>query len=189
MVTFNPIIRDEQSRDRAAVRRVNELAFGRPDEADLVEALHRNDCAVVALLAEAAGEVIGHIVFSPVDVGIGLSERLAGLAPMAVMPAFQRRGVGGLLVEAGLKRCAELGFDGVVVLGSPTYYSRFGFGPAHHFGLQCVYEVPPEAFMALPLPGRSLASMSGTVRYHLAFDNLGDGGPPEEAPGTSPGRI
>jgi putative acetyltransferase len=172
---FDSLVRDEQPGDRAAVRLVNELAFGRSDEADLVEALHRESAAVVALVAETAGEVIGHILFSPVEVSVAAGKRFAGLAPMAVAPAFQGRGVGRLLVEAGLKGCAAMGFDAVVVLGRPRYYPRFGFAPSRRFGLYSEYDVAPEAFMALELPDRSIAGASGCVRYHSTFGNLRKG--------------
>jgi putative acetyltransferase len=88
---------------------------------------------------------------------------------MAVAPQCQRRGIGSMLVQEGLNRCAARGLDGVVVLGHATYYPRFGFVPAERFGLRCEYDVPSEVFMALALPKRSLEGISGLVRYHAAF--------------------
>ena len=166
------VIRDEKRDDRGAVRAVNERAFDRPGEADPVEALHREGASAVALVAEWATEVVGHILFSPVEAAVGSGKRLLGLAPMAVLPSFQRQGIGRQLVGEGLVRCAAAAFDGVVVLGHPGYYPRFGFAPAHLFGLRCQYDVPPEVFMALVLPQRSLSGVSGLVRYHAAFANL-----------------
>lgn len=166
---FEPVIREEQPGDRGAVREVNEGAFGQPAEAGLVEALHRECAVVVSLVAEIAGAVVGHILFSPVEVESPAGKRLVGLAPMAVAPELQRQGIGSLLVRAGLERCGAAGFDGVVVVGHPEYYLRFGFVPARQFGLRCEYDVPSEVFMALELPGRSLAGASGLVRYHAAF--------------------
>ena len=168
----NPIIREEQVEDYASVRAVNERAFGRRDEADLVEALRREGASVIALVAERAGEVVGHILFSPVVTEVGSGKRLLGLAPMAVVPPFQRQGIGSQLVRLGLGRCAAAGYDGVVVLGHPEYYSKFGFAPAHLLGLHGEYDVPPEAFMALELPLHSLTGVSGLVRYHAAFANV-----------------
>lgn len=166
------IIRDENAGDRSAVRTVNELAFGQPDEANLVEALHRHGAVVVALVAESADQIIGHILFSPVQVELSQDKRLLGLAPMAVLPSHQRQGIGSLLVEEGLKRCTALGWDGVVVLGHPEYYPRFGFIPAATFGLRCEYDVPPEVFMARDLPGHAISGAKGLVRYHHAFAEL-----------------
>lgn len=164
-----PVIRPEEPRDRAVVRAINEAAFGQPAEADLVEALHRDGAAVVALVAESDDTLVGHILFSPVSVEPDTTVRLVGLAPMAVMPEHQRHGIGTLLVREGLARCRATGAQAVVVLGHPEYYPRFGFRPAQAFGLRCEYDVPPEAFMALELVPGSLGQVRGMVRYHPAF--------------------
>jgi putative acetyltransferase len=156
--TTDVVVREEEPRDRAAVRVLNEGAFEGSTEADLVEALHREGAAVVALVAEVAGEVEN-----------ANGRRLVGLAPMAVTPPLHRRGIGSLLVREGLERCRALGFDGVVLVGHAEYYPRFGFLPAHRFGLRCEYDVPPEVFMALELAEGSLRGVSGLVRYHRAF--------------------
>ena len=153
------------------VRAVNEAAFGQRVEADLVEALHRANVVVVSLVAELDGYIVGHILFSPVSVD-GTSTPLVGLGPMAVLPQFQRRGIGGLLIREGLERCRESGIEGTVVVGHPEYYPRFGFRPAHQFGLHCEYDVPPEVFMTLELVPGSLHHVTGLVRYHQAFANV-----------------
>lgn len=163
------ILRPELPADRAAVRAVNEAAFGQPAEAGLVEVLHRAGAAVVALVAEVDGTVAGHILFSPVTVEPPAGRLLLGLAPMAVAPPRQRSGLGSRLVREGLARCKAAGAAGVVVLGHPEYYPRFGFVPAHRLGLRCEYDVPPEAFMALELTPGGLAGVTGLVRYHPAF--------------------
>jgi putative acetyltransferase len=92
-----------------------------------------------------------------------------GLAPMAVLPAEQRRGVGSALVQAGLDRCRQLPCGAVVVLGHPAYYPRFGFSPASRFGVTCEYDVPDEVFMAMELEPGFLRDKPGTIRYHPAF--------------------
>jgi putative acetyltransferase len=164
-------IRPEEESDHAAVREVNTAAFGRRDEGRLVDALRRHARPFVSLVAEKDGALIGHIAFTPValDQYEGL---VMGLAPMAVVPASQRSGVGSMLVNAGLSRCKALGAVAAVVVGHPEYYPRFGFVPAGRFGLSCEYEVPPEAFMALELRASALQGASGTIRYHDAFKNL-----------------
>lgn len=169
---MNMIVRPELPGDRAAVRVVNESAFGQPTEADLVEALHRAGAATVALVAEIDGAVAGHILFSPVEVEPPAGRLLLGLAPMAVAPHLQRIGIGSRLVRAGLERCRELGRAGVVVLGHPEYYPRFGFVPAHRLGLRCEYDVPPEVFMAQELAPGALAGTAGLVLYHSAFATM-----------------
>jgi len=169
---LEPTLRDEQPGDRAPVRALNERAFGQPAEADLVEALHQAGAVVAALVCEVAGEIVGHLLFSEVEIQRAGGKRLVGLGPMAVEPSMQRQGIGSRLVREGLARCAGLGFDGVVLVGHPEYYPRFGFVPARELGLRCEYDVPPEVFMALALPGRSLAGASGLVRYHPAFADV-----------------
>ena len=164
-------IRPEGAADIAAVRAVNRAAFETSAEADLVDALRDQAAAVVSLVAEDAGSVVGHILFSPVTLSGHAELKIMGLAPMAVLPAEQRRGIGSALVRAGLDRCQALGCGAVVVLGHPGYYPRFGFMPASRFGIGCEYDVPDEVFMALELEPGILRGQSGTIRYHAAFAN------------------
>lgn len=166
------LIRLEAVRDREAVRHLNEAAFGGPVEADLIEALHRENALTVALVAQLDGEVVGHIVFSPVSLEPATAQPLVGLGPMAVAPPFQRRGIGMSLVQEGLNRCRAAGAEAVVVVGHAEYYPRFGFRPAHQFGLRCEFDVPGEAFMALELAPNSLQHVSGVVRYHHTFSQF-----------------
>jgi putative acetyltransferase len=149
------------------VRTVLTAAFGQPAEADLVEALHAANAALVALVAIVDDTVAGHIMFSPMS-HEGTEARLAGLGPMAVAPALQRCGIGGQLIREGLRRCAALGLDGVAVLGHADYYPRFGFSRADIVGLRSEYDVSPEYFMVLALPGHTLPG-GGLLRYHAAF--------------------
>jgi serpin B len=135
-------VREEQGGDIAAIRRVNELAFGQTAEADLVDTLRREGAVAVSLVAEVDGAIVGHILFSPVEirsarfVGSGV-----GLGPMSVLPSLQRRGIGSALVREALRRCRAAGRTVVVVLGHAEYYPRFGFRPAGDFGLRSEYEV------------------------------------------------
>jgi putative acetyltransferase len=162
-------IRPEEERDWPAVRALNTVAFGSAAEADLVEALRDRARPLVSLVAEEDASIVGHIMFSPVALPGFSGPPLMGLAPMAVVPGRQRTGIGGTLVREGLACCRRLGGAAVVVLGHPEYYPRFGFVPASRFGIGCEYEAPPEAFMVLELIPGTLASASGTVRYHDAF--------------------
>jgi putative acetyltransferase len=165
----SPRIRPERPDDRAAVRLVNQLAFGGNEEADIVEGLHRAQAAVVSLVAEMGTDILGHILFSPVVVEQSNGMRLVGLAPMAVAPDHQRKGIGSRLVREGLAGCRAAGVHGVVVLGHAGYYPRFGFVPAARLGLRCEYDVPADVFMALELTHDTLRGVSGLVRYHAAF--------------------
>ncbi|MCP4203159.1 MAG: N-acetyltransferase [bacterium] len=165
-------IRAEREEDAAAIRAVNESAFETAAEADLVEALRELARPLLSLVAEADGAIVGHILFSPVTLSGHPELEIMGLAPMAVEPEHQRAGIGSALVRAGLEQCGELGFGGVVVLGHPEYYPRFGFAPAVGFGIGCQYEVPDEAFMVLELEPGYLSGVSGEVRYHPAFESI-----------------
>ena len=169
------VIRREELADAAVVAQVNREAFGGEDEARLVEALRGTDAWVpeLSLVAEADGEVVGHVLFTRVRVdGCDAAAALLGLGPVAVRPERQRQGIGSRLIRTGLERAAALGFAGVVVLGHPEYYPRFGFRPASAYGLRCTWPVPDEVFMALPLGPPALEGSAASVRYAAAFDRV-----------------
>jgi putative acetyltransferase len=164
-------IRPELPTDAEAVRVVNQAAFETTTEADLVKVLHEQASPIISLVADDSGSIVGHILFSPAVLVGHPDVKIMGLAPMAVLPAHQRRGVGSRLVGAGLQACVEVGFAAVVVLGHAHYYPRFGFQPASRFGITCEYDVPDDVFMTIELLPSALAGKSGTVRYHPAFAN------------------
>lgn len=163
------LIRAEEEKDWAAVRAVNASAFETSAEAHLVARLRQEAPSVVSLVSENGGEIIGHIILSPVRLTGHAPLKIMGLGPMAVLPKRQRQGVGSALVRAGLEQCKQLGFGAVVLVGHPEFYPRFGFRPAAHFGIVCEFEVPEEAFMALELQPGFLTGAHGTIKYHPAF--------------------
>jgi putative acetyltransferase len=164
------IIRAEREKDYSDVRHVNEMAFGRRQEADLVEALRRSARPYISLVAALEGEIAGHIFFSPVSIHSDESVfEAVGLAPVAVLPEHQNGGVGSALIREGLEECRRAGRHIVVVLGHPKYYPRFGFHPAGRMGLACEYDVPGEHFMVAELSEGALAGRRGLVIYHPAF--------------------
>lgn len=166
-------IRTETEADRAAVLEVNERAFGRVNEANLVEALRKNAQPQVSLVAELDGRIVGHIFFSPVRIEDEASDFTAlGLAPMAVLPELQNQSIGSQLVRGGLNQCRKMGCDVVVVLGHPEYYPRFGFVPAKAKGLRCEYDVPDEVFMVAELREGALAGRRGVVKYRPEFSSV-----------------
>jgi putative acetyltransferase len=164
------IIRPETSKDMAAIRHVNEKAFGQKEEAEIVDKLRSRDVLTISLVAVQGNKIIGHIAFSPVKVESKHSSFDAiALAPMSVLPASQRQGIGSQLVRAGLEECRRLGCEVVVVLGHPEYYPRFGFVPAKPKGIDCQFEVPDEAWMILELKEGALAGRRGTVKFQPEF--------------------
>jgi len=163
------VIRPERASDRSAVHAVNVAAFERSTEADLVDRLRDDTSPVISLVAEMDGAICGHILFTPATLISHPDVRIMALAPMAVRPTEQRRGIGSALVRAGLAACAELRCQAVIVLGHAEFYPRFGFQPASRVGLSCEYDVPDEVFMAMELEAGALAAKTGTVRYHEIF--------------------
>ncbi|MEG3902933.1 N-acetyltransferase [Microcoleus sp. B4-C5] len=163
-------IRTEKPEDVEAVRNVNIVAFGRENEANLVDRL-RGIASTFSFVAVESDRIVGHILFSPVVVAGKCSRNLSilGLAPVAVLPEYQRQGIGTLLIQEGLKECGRAGFQAVVVLGHPDFYPRFGFIPASRKNLGCEYDVPDEAFMVLELESGALQDCSGTVKYPSEF--------------------
>ena len=164
--------RIEEEQDRDAVYAINLSAFETKAEADLVDVLRDQARPMVSMVAEDNGTVIGHIMFSPVTLSGHPDLQAMGLAPMAVAPAHQRKGIGSALVRAGLEQCRQLGIAAVVVLGHPRYYPRFGFTPSSRFGIDSEYEVPEEVFMVMELKPEALNGITGRVKYHAAFSSL-----------------
>jgi putative acetyltransferase len=158
----------ETPEDLEAVRQVNRKAFGREDEARLVDALRGGGYARLSLVAEEAGRVVGHVLFSdlPIVTQAGTLHALA-LAPVAVLSDRQRQGIGSRLIREGLRTCAEAGHRVVVVLGHPLYYPRFGFSARLAERLKAPFSGP--AFMALELVPGALADVTGEVRYPPPF--------------------
>lgn len=162
-------IRSEAPADAAAIDALLRAAFGGPGEAVLVERLRAAGALPLALVAvDAVGDVVGHVAFSPLPIatGAGTVDALA-LAPLAVRPDRQRRGVGTLLVRAALDRLRTAGAPLVVVLGDPAYYGRFGFRAEAAAGIRCPYSGP--ALQALALDGSDPSGIAGVATYHPAF--------------------
>ena len=162
------LIREEQPHDGERIRMVNQAAFGRGDEADLVDRLRAEGAVLLSLVAEVDSQIVGHILFSRMTVETEQGPVGAvSLAPMAVLPDHQRRQIGSQLVRRGLIELGARGERIVIVLGHKEYYPRFGFSPekARHLASQ----FPPEAFMALELSPGALAGIHGAVRYPPAF--------------------
>lgn len=157
--------------DYQSIRDVNRLAFGSDGEADLVDALRESGHLRLSMVAEFDELIVGHVAFSDLTISTasGLLSALA-LAPMAVLPDFQNRGIGSTLVAESLRLCAEAGHSIVVVLGHPEFYSRFGFSAKRAERLSSPYSGP--AFLALELVPGALDKVQGEVQYAPPFSSL-----------------
>lgn len=148
------MIRYARTSDHAAIDAVVGEAFGRVAEAELVRRLRADEDCAFELVAEDAGEVVGHILFS--RLWTDRPELYAALAPLAVRPSRQAQGVGSKLIRAGLDCAREFGCHGLLVLGDPTYYGRFGF--------------TAEAAGKVDAPFRGMAAFQGLALEDGAFD-------------------
>ena len=172
-MTETLLIRPETPDDYAAIREINRQAFGQDDEAILVDALREQGYARLSLVAVDQGLPVGHILFS--DLPIVTPERTVpalSLAPLAVIPSHQRRGIGSALVRRGLEACAEHGHAIVIVLGHPEFYPRFGFSADLARPLRSPFS--GDAFMALELVPGALDGVVGEVCYPPPFGIVSD---------------
>jgi putative acetyltransferase len=167
------IIKPETEADIPAIYEVNKLAFGQEDEAKLVDALRESDAFVrgLSLIATMGGEVVGHILFTKIKIrgNRGSQHDSLALAPMAVLPAFQKQGIGSQLISHGLVKAKELGYKSVIVLGHEHYYPKFGFVPAIKWNIKAPIEVPSNIFMGIELVRGGLKKINGTVEYSKEF--------------------
>ncbi|MFT5232327.1 MAG: putative acetyltransferase [Candidatus Krumholzibacteriia bacterium] len=166
-------IRPEAPDDYARVHEITKLAYESEGEANLVNTLRTEAKPVISLVAEVDGQVVGHILFTPVAIGDTPANASAmGLAPLSVHPDFQEHGIGGALVKAGLEACTEESAEVVVTLGHPEYYSRHGFTPAVEEGISYVGRDFDPFFMVIELSPGALENFQGEVNFHDAFDEL-----------------
>jgi len=163
-------VREELPEDIKAIRSVNTRAFGRTQEADLVDKLRRDCSDLLSLVAMRQNEIVGHILFSPATIeSEDNSTRGMGLAPLAVSPLYQRQGIGTILIRAGIQELKNRRCPFVIVLGHRQYYARFGFEPASRYGIRSEWQVPDEAFMILILNESKTQGISGVAKYRPEF--------------------
>jgi putative acetyltransferase len=163
-------IRSETIPDYPAIAEVNILAFGQENEAKLIAEIRDSDRYIpeLSLVAEVENLIIGHILFSYIDLVGEETLKVLGLAPMAVHPNFQRQGIGSALVQAGLEIANARKEAIVIVLGHPEFYTRFGFEPSVNYQVESPFPVPKEFFMVKPLESYQ-ESYKGKVVYPPAF--------------------
>jgi putative acetyltransferase len=165
------LIREATENELPLIREIHVQAFGgRLAEATLVELLHKAGKANPSLVTGIEGRIVAHLVFSPISIdgAESVDTKVAGLGPVAVLPTYQRRGIGSRLIQAGLDACQAHQLDAIVVLGSPRFYGRFGFRPAMDFGLSNEY-VNNSDFMIRELRSDVLPRLRGMVRYGPEF--------------------
>ena len=155
--------------ERSVIRAINEAAFGGPDEADLVDKLRSDGHVLISLVAEHDAGLVGHVLFSRMWIRnqAGALVSAVALAPVAVLPEHQRRGIGGRLVRHGLELLRARGERIAIVVGHPDYYPRFGFSTEKAQSLKSPF--PVEAFMAIELSPGALDGVQGSVVYPAAF--------------------
>ena len=162
------LVRSERPENRAAIRLVNEEAFGRLDEADLVDRLRAQRVVLASFVAEAEGMIAGHILFSRMSIETTYKPIAAvALAPLAVIPRFQRQGIGTMLMAHGLDWLRAQDEQIILVLGHPAYYQRFGFSTDKARLIESPFN--PKSFMALELKLNALDGICGKVRYPESF--------------------
>jgi putative acetyltransferase len=163
-------IREETQDDILAIHDVNYKAFGQEAEAILVDRLRDELLIFKSLVAISGDKIVGNIVFSHLLLATPSGDRKAlALAPMAVLPEFQRRKIGTHLVTQGLELCRKSEAVAVLVLGDPMYYKRFGFSAALAERIKSPYSNAGEAWMALELREGDLAGVSATAAYPEVF--------------------
>jgi putative acetyltransferase len=167
------IIRREESQDVAAIRDVNEQAFGGSGEANAIEALRARGAATLSLVAVIDDRVVGHLFFSPATIqSLDRSWSALGLAPLSVLPEYQRQGIGTALMKAGLEECRQAGHERVIVLGHADYYPRFGFERASQYGVRFEFEAPDEACMVLALCPGAFDGVNGVAKYQPEWNGV-----------------
>ncbi|MEH1969812.1 GNAT family N-acetyltransferase [Nostoc sp.] len=166
-------IRCETLPDYIVIAEVNTLAFGQENEAKLVQEIRHSDRYIpeLSLVAEVENVVVGHILFSYIDLVGEETLQVIGLAPLAVHPQFQKQGIGSALIKAGLEIADAKREAIVIVLGHPHFYTRFGFQPSVIYEIKSSFPVPEDVFMVKPLQNYQ-KKYKGKVIYPAAFDGV-----------------
>ena len=168
-------IRQENKNDYEEIYNVIKTAFETAEhsdgnEQDLVVALRKSDNFIpeLSLVAVIDNKIVGYILFTKIK--IGKQEELA-LAPLGVLPEYQKQGIGRTLIQEGNKKAKELGYHYSVVLGSDKYYPKFGYVSAKEYGIVAPFDVPDENFMAIKLNDTDI-EIKGIVQYAKEFGIL-----------------
>ena len=174
---MNIHIRQEEPADHPAVFRLIEEAFREEPMSDhteqfLVERLRKSNAFIpeLSLVAVDGGKIVGHILLTRIKIKNDLNEfDSLSLAPVSVLPAYQRQGIGSRLIEKAHEIAKGLGHTSVILIGHENYYPRFGYRPASQFGIRLPFDAPEANCLAIELTNKGLASVQGAVVYPSAF--------------------
>lgn len=164
-------IRKEQPADELFIRNINISASEQNAEADIVDELRKNCKDFISLVALEGEKIVGHILFTPIVIEcIRKQTHGMGLAPMAVIPEYQKKGIGSKLVIAELENMKYLNILYIIVLGHPAYYPKFGFEIASKYNIKSEYDsVPDETFMILILNKDKMTGIKGDAKHRPGF--------------------
>jgi len=168
-------VRMEEESDLSEVERLLNKSFGQETEGILVNRLRRNPDFLpgLSLVAVYNNTIAGYILFFPIIIESGqYSYKSLVLAPMAVLPDYQRRGIGRQLIQENLIIAKDKGFNSVIVVGHPEYYPKFGFRPASLWKIRPPFDLPDNVFMALELEEGALKNVTGIVQYPVEFNDV-----------------
>ncbi len=169
----NLVIRQELPKDYGKVLKLIKYAFKNVEHSDknehyLVENLRKSKEFIpeLSIVAELNNEIVGYILFTKVRVGA--TTQLA-LAPLTVSPVYQKQGIGGRLINEGHKLAKLMEYEYSIVLGSPLYYSRFGYISAKTYGIECPFDIPEDYYMAKNLQEKT-TNLCAVVEYPKEFN-------------------
>jgi len=165
-------IRPENKEDLSTIKNVNDEAFGQPEEGNVINEIRKSDSQILSLVAEIEGSIVGHIFYSEAKIDCNnVSIKGMGLAPMAVLPEYQKQGIGKKLIIDSLEMLNTKDIPFIIVLGHEEYYPKFGFEKASKYDIKCQWKgVPDEAFMIMILDKEIMAGVSGVATYRKEFD-------------------
>ncbi len=165
-------IRLENKNDFNAIKIVNDKAFGQPQEGNVINKLRGSDPQVLSFVAEINSQVVGHIFYSTAKIECDNKKIVGlGLAPMAVLPEYQKQGIGKMLIKESLSAITKKYIPFIIVLGHADYYPKFGFEKASKHAISCQWNgIPDEAFMIMILDKEKMSGIHGIAKYRAEWN-------------------
>ncbi len=160
-------IREESKNDFSAIKQTNDKAFGQSKEGKVIDKIRKSDSQMLSLVAEINNTIVGHIFYSTAEI-MHNDESIVGmgLAPIAVLPEYQKQGIGKRLINESLNIIKAQSVPFIIVLGHEDYYPKFGFEIASKYGIKCQWDdVPDEAFMIMILDKEKMSDIRGVAKY------------------------